>query len=300
MQDLEDLVFQAQANTNRNLQPTQPVMQKKRIIVRKGKKYVAFTPIRANTTLLLKYEQELTNLVRSMLQDMITAVMQKYREYNDKVSYATMDAIHDDLSRAIQVIIGDKTSFWNKIFKLQAKPMVKKMIKGVDNHIKYNINSIQQDLSNWHIEFSDENLRALNAQEALIRQYVDLITNIPNTRAEQIFNDVMEASSRGRDISWLRQRLEHRYDMDARRARLVARDQVNKATSAISTAKQLDCGITQNIWRHSHGDRYPRQTHLEASGRVFELDKGCLINGEYIYPAEKINCTCFSVPVIEV
>lgn len=299
MEDLEDLIFQAQTNSNRNLRPVRPIISKKRMIIRNGKKYIAFTPIRANTSLLLRYEQEFMSLVQSMWQDIIAAVLHEYKKYNNKVSYQAMDAPRD-LARAIQVIIGDKITFWDKIFKKQASPMVKKMIKNVDKGINYHLTSMQNELENWHIPMSDENLRALNAQSSLIRDYVELITRLPTETKDDIYNDVMMASAMGRDVEWLGSKLHHQYEMKVRRARLVARDQVNKATSAISTAKQLDCGITKNIWRHSHGDKVPRKSHLEASGRVFDLDKGCLINDEYIYPAEKINCTCFSVPVIEV
>ena len=38
---------------------------------------------------------------------------------------------------------------------------------------------------------------------------------------------------------------------------------------------------------------------MEADGRLFDISKGCLIDGEYIFPGELINCACSFAPVIE-
>jgi uncharacterized protein with gpF-like domain len=150
-----------------------------------------------------------------------------------------------------------------------------------------------------HIPFGSVNRLALQAQHAVIRDNVSLITDITSRMEDEILGDVLQAVMWGRDIKYLRTQLHKVHEIELRRADRIARDQVNKATSAISTAKQLDCGIVENMWRHSHGDKVPRQSHLDASGKIFDLDKGCLIDGQYIYPAEKINCSCYSVPVLK-
>jgi hypothetical protein len=62
----------------------------------------------------------------------------------------------------------------------------------------------------------------------------------------------------------------------------------------------LDLGFTKAKWKHSTASKEPRQSHLKANNKVYNIEEGCYIDGEYIQPAEKINCNCYSVPIIEI
>ena len=82
------------------------------------------------------------------------------------------------------------------------------------------------------------------------------------------------------------------------RAALIARDQSNKANSVVNRTRQLELGITRAKWMHSHGGKEPRPDHLAADGKEYDIEKGCLISGEYIQPGEMINCRCTSRPIL--
>ena len=109
----------------------------------------------------------------------------------------------------------------------------------------------------------------------------------------------MTGMGRGHDLSYISKELAKTTDFSKKRIKLVARDQLFKANSMIHNQKMLDLDITQAIWRHSKGDKVPRPDHLAADGKTYDIVKGCLIDGEIIQPAEKINCTCYNVPFIE-
>ncbi|MNL73442.1 Phage Mu protein F like protein [compost metagenome] len=92
--------------------------------------------------------------------------------------------------------------------------------------------------------------------------------------------------------------MEKRYAVTKRRAALIARDQNNKATAAITRVRQQGLGIKQAKWMHSRGGKKPRQSHVEANGQLYDVDKGMYIDGAWIRPGELINCRCVAQSVI--
>ncbi|MNY47535.1 Phage Mu protein F like protein [compost metagenome] len=83
-----------------------------------------------------------------------------------------------------------------------------------------------------------------------------------------------------------------------KRAEFIARDQTNKATSVINRARQRDLGITKAVWMHMRGGKHPRESHVDADGEEFDLDKGMFLDGKWIQPGEEPNCGCQAGPVI--
>lgn len=137
-----------------------------------------------------------------------------------------------------------------------------------------------------------------NALQATITENVNLIKSIPEQYLTQVEGLVMRSVSRGRDLSYLTDELEKRYGITRRRAALIARDQNNKATSVMQTARQQSLGITKGIWRHSHAGKEPRPSHVKADGKEFDLSKGMYLDGKWTLPGEEINCRCTWSPVI--
>jgi len=82
------------------------------------------------------------------------------------------------------------------------------------------------------------------------------------------------------------------YPVTVKRAGFIARDQSNKLNAATVRARQLDLGLTQGKWMHSHAGHKPRPSHLAADGKTFELAKGMFLDGEWVLPGEKPNCRC--------
>ena len=137
-----------------------------------------------------------------------------------------------------------------------------------------------------------------NALQATITENLNLIRSIPEQYLSQVQTLVMQSVSRGRDLSTLTDELQKRYGITRRRAALIARDQNNKATAVMQTARQQSLGITEGIWRHSHAGKEPRQSHVKADGEKFELSKGLYLDGKWTLPGEEINCRCTWSPVI--
>ncbi|KYF05143.1 phage head morphogenesis protein, partial [Salmonella enterica subsp. enterica serovar Typhimurium] len=77
-----------------------------------------------------------------------------------------------------------------------------------------------------------------------ITENVNLIRSIPQQHLTQVETLVMQSVGRGRDLKTLTDELEKRYGITRRRAALIARDQNNKATSVMQSARQRSVGIT--------------------------------------------------------
>ncbi|KAA0089476.1 phage head morphogenesis protein [Paraburkholderia sp. T12-10] len=143
-----------------------------------------------------------------------------------------------------------------------------------------------------------------NAMQAAIGENVGLIKSIASEHLSQVEGIVMRSMQNGRDLATLTQELTHRYGVTSRRASFIARDQANKMTAVINRTRQKELGITQAHWRHSHGGKHPRKSHIEASqadggkGKIYDIEEGCLIDGEYIWPGELPNCRCTAQSIV--
>lgn len=85
-----------------------------------------------------------------------------------------------------------------------------------------------------------------------------------------------------------------RFEVSRNRARLIARDQVNKLNGSLTRMRQKSLGIDEYIWRTSRDERV-RASHLELEGRKFSWDDPPAIG----HPGQPILCRCSAEPVIE-
>jgi SPP1 gp7 family putative phage head morphogenesis protein len=142
-----------------------------------------------------------------------------------------------------------------------------------------------------------------DVMQGTIQENVALIRSIPSQYFSQIETLVMQSVTAGRDIGFLTKALQQRFGVTQRRAALIARDQNNKATSSLMRARQMDVGIKEGIWMHSHAGKEPRPTHLRNNGKRFNIEQGWFDPDPkvraYIWPGQLINCRCTWRPVVE-
>lgn len=135
---------------------------------------------------------------------------------------------------------------------------------------------------------------------ATVNQNVSLIKSIPQQYLHRVEGLVMRSVQTGRDLGQLTKDLQKEFKVTKRRAALIARDQNNKATAALTRARQVELGIEKAIWVHSHAGKTPRPTHLKMDGKKYDISKGMYDSAEkrYVLPGELINCRCFSKSVV--
>lgn len=185
---------------------------------------------------------------------------------------------------------------WEKEFSDMAAALARRMVERSDN---YTTRSMLAALRDSGITVRMRNTRAVNdVLQSLIIEQTNLVKSIPQQYMTEVQGLVMRSVREGRDMGFLTENLQERYGITRRRAITISRDQTNKATENISRVRNKALGITHGIWMHRSGSKKPRKSHVEASGKVFPLDTGLLVDGEYIFPGQKINCHCTYRPVI--
>lgn len=129
-----------------------------------------------------------------------------------------------------------------------------------------------------------------------VRDNVELITSIPEQYFKRIIGDVSRGFLAGRDLESIAGNLRHAAHVTETRAALIARDQSNKLTAQMNSARQRELGIRFATWKHSTVDKDPRPNHLRAGreGWIFDTQKGIDFGDQFgfVLPGEAIGCRC--------
>lgn len=136
--------------------------------------------------------------------------------------------------------------------------------------------------------------------DATVQANVALIKSIPSEYLTQVEGIVMRSVQAGRDLGQLSSDLQAQFGVTKKRAAFIARDQNSKATTAITKVRQLELGIQEGIWMHSHAGKKPRPKHVAVNGQKFDIRRGLQVGdkGDWVMPGEEINCRCTWRPVI--
>ena len=262
-------------------------------------KYVELATIRPNLAVEIKYRRALSKIIKMMVDDINTKIVKEYSTQELKI------AMDENIPQEFNTIIGKAFEYWHKAFESISGIFAKTFIDAVDNHnyaqnlgaVK-KLNNIGNLTENLTVRFSKESKQVLETKQAIIQEQINLITDIPIKYKSEVNQSVFEAITRGRDMKFLRQELEQINTVTKNKAKLIAKNQIDYATGVINLARASDLGFTHSKWKHSSASKVPRQSHKEANNRIFETAKGCLIDGEYIVPGQKINCNCYTVVVM--
>jgi len=201
-------------------------------------------------------------------------------------------------SAKIKKILDELARRWTKRFEDYAPKLAEAYLQGM---FKASDSAFRQALkeAGWSVEFK-MTPAVRDAFNASLEENVGLIRSIPEKYLQQVEGTVMRSYSAGRDLATMVKELKQLYPAASHRAELIARDQSNKANAVVNRARQMELGITEAIWMHSHAGKNPRPDHVTANGKRYKIAEGCLISGEHIQPGEEINCRCTSRPILPI
>jgi SPP1 gp7 family putative phage head morphogenesis protein len=258
-------------------------------------RYKVLAPVHPNIGLELEYTRKLEALLDALHKSIMWWVVAGYKANTPSTVILAQD---DSSSIKLDKIIKRLTRYWNKKFNEAAKDLAKYF---ATTSTKRAENSLEQILkaSGFAIKFK-VTVAANDVLQSTVKANVALITNMSQRHLKEIEGMVMRSVQTGRDIGTLATELEERYVMTKKRARLIARDQNNKATASIVRVRQQELGIKQAKWLHSHAGKKPRPTHVAMNGKLYDISKGMWDPAEdkFIYPGELINCRCVSRSII--
>lgn len=247
-------------------------------------------PTRPNAGTAAWYRRKLEAEVQAMHKSLLWWIEAQY-----KAGGFAMDAGETDSER-LQREMERLRAHWQQHFDSLGERLAKMFAQKVMGYADYNAKTAFQAIGMTVSMTMTDAMQ--QAYQGVIGEQVGLIRSIAGQHLDNVQRLVMESVSRGRDLHFLSKELRSRYGITKRRAALIARDQNNKATATLQSARQLEMGITHGIWRHSHAGKEPRPSHVKADGEKFNLRKGMFLDGKWTLPGHEINCRCWYSPIL--
>lgn len=249
--------------------------------------------VRPNVGTEAIYRRKILDLVDGMNAEALRLIKRTY-QMNEPV----MAADANSPANAFQVAMNDIARRWQAQFDVAAPMLAEYFATAV--HLRTDA-ALKAALraGGFSVEFRmTPGVRDILG--ATIEANVGLIRSIPQQYLTQVQGMVMRSVQTGRDAGQLYSDIREQFGVTRRRAALIARDQNNKATSAIQEARRKEAGLTQAVWMHSGGGKHPRPKHVKANGSIYEVGVGLPIGdkGQWVLPGEEINCRCVSRAVI--
>jgi len=130
--------------------------------------------------------------------------------------------------------------------------------------------------------------------EVFAHANVQLIKGIGDKVANDIESAALRAVMTGTTNKDFAAELEDRFGFPAKRAKLIARDQIGSLYGRLNAERQKALGISKFTWR-TVNDQRVRPEHDDREGKVYSFDDPP--DGEL--PGEPINCRCYAEPVFE-
>lgn len=250
--------------------------------------------VRPNAGLTDIYRQRLDRLIDEMHRSFLYWIKAAYRRNEPAMAM-------DDLPAAeLQRVIRKLSRQWQRRFNEGADELAKFFAQRVRDRSDRQLMAILKR-AGFTVSFK-LTPRLRDVMRASVQENVQLIKSIPQQYLTGVQGDVMRSVAAGRDLATLTKALQEKYGSTKKRAKLIALDQNNKATSAIQKARQVDLGITHGIWMHSHAGKEPRPTHLANDGKRFSVVDGWFDPDpkvrQRIMPGELINCRCTWRPIV--
>jgi uncharacterized protein with gpF-like domain len=248
---------------------------------------VVVEAVRPNLGIQAAYARQLQRLIEEMGRSVVYHVKAAYRANEPKMAQDATPAAE------LQVAIDQLTKQWQKKFDAAAPKLAKWFLLKNSQRSQSALKQILRD-AGMTVEFKMTPL-VRDVMRASVEENVQLIKSIPQKYLNEVQGHVMRSVTTGRDLGQLTKDLQKQFGVTYKRAAFIARDQNNKATSAIQRARQVDLGLNK-------GGKEPRPTHVANHGKQFDIVEGWFDPDprvrKRIMPGELINCKCVWKPVI--
>ena len=249
---------------------------------------ITFGRMYPNAGYTAKYRRELRKMIRTMHED----TRREIRALYDDKTY--------DAPITLTQIMAKLREKWYKIFTKKAREMNRWLVETVKKRTRKDILKQLKNIGmvlTPHYTDSEKTLI-----DSIVTEGVDLIVTIPKHYFHEVQETVRDAVERGGDRAAIKEAIQDKFEhplvktekQAERRAELIAKDQVQKATQGFAIENAKAYGATKGEWIHIPGEKSSRITHMEMDGHTFDLDKGLYDPdvGEFVLPGQLIYCMC--------
>ncbi len=147
-----------------------------------------------------------------------------------------------------------------------------------------------------------------NALQQWVSKNVQAIKSIPNDTLGNLEKIITDGYRNGTSVTQLRKEIQENYNVNKRKAELLARGQISTLNSQLTKMQQTDAGVKYYEWSTSLDDRV-RDCHAELHGKIFSWDdppemwydtkNGRVYTGRYCNPGEDYCCRCVAKPIFD-
>ena len=253
---------------------------------------ITFGRMHPNAGYEAKYRRETKRLIKAMREDTRREILALYG-----------DLAHDAKPKKKATLVATMSKLrkkWYKIFEKRAREMSRWLGETVKRRTRKDImNQLKAIGFTIKPHYSDTEKILINE---IVQSGVDLIKTIPRDYLREVQEVVNEAVVRGGDRAAIKEAIEDKFDhplvktaeQAERRAELIAKDQVQKATQDFAMDNAKAYGATKAEWIHVPGEFTSRITHMHMDGQIFDLDVGLYDDyvGDYVKPGELPYCMC--------
>ena len=253
---------------------------------------------KANPGIRAAYRRKLEALIDEMRQDVESRILAEYEAMEPRIAH---DWTWRSPAARLEELMDGLVTRWMKKFSNAAMTISSSFLNSVRRGVQRNRRQSLLEAGVGGIKFNKS--RFANEQyEAMLAYNVHLIKTIPTQYLDSVQEQVQRAVSNGLQRDELAKELTLAYDVSYKRAKVIARDQTNKATQALARATDEEIGITEGVWVHIPGRFTSRQTHIEMNGQPFKLAEGMFDPDpkvrRNIMPGELVLCACQYRPVL--
>ena len=228
-----------------------------------------------------EYEKKLDGLVQAMSKSVLYWIL---ADYGNRTA------------REMALEIQKRIKQWKKVFGKESYKIALWFVNSIQKHTEF---GMKESFKKAGIK----KFKGISKNDSLMVEYenISLIKSIPEKYFTGVETVALLALAYGWEKADLTDELVHRYNIASRRVKTIARDQTQKATELFKRSICFNMGITKGKWVYTYRSERPRESHVELNGAIYDLEKGCYdyYENEYIHPAQKINCQCDFVPIIE-
>ena len=246
-------------------------------------------PTRPSAAIERAYRRKLDDLIDKMQRSVVWWISAAYRKREKQITQDAGPA--RSLAEELQSVMRD----WQRDFDKAAEEMARWFAENDVRHVR---NSTREAFKAaglgelFTVKFRYMSRHERDVLQSIIIENVNLIKSIPQQYLTEVQGLVQRCVQNGRDLGYLREELQKRYEITKRRAATIARDQTNKATENLSRARMQSLGVTRGIWIHTSAGKTYRETHVKMDGKEFDLSKGLYDSavGRNVFPGELVNC----------
>lgn len=135
---------------------------------------------------------------------------------------------------------------------------------------------------------------------SIMAEQIKLFKSLPLNAADRVYeihNQAIEAVVKGRRSSELQKEIMRTGEVTAARARLIARTETGRASTALTQARSVAIGSEGYIWRTSE-DGDVRESHEKMNGKYVRWDSPPTLDGMTGHAGQFPNCRCYPEVVL--